>query len=128
MKPSIKRIWHPYWLWEETKYNMWGSVTGRYSYLQNAIAFMEDTKEFGKYMMQVVDEWEYSCEHNLSNIESNRRAWIGQAAVALNMKCPESITRDAWKYLNEDQQKRANEEADKAIKHWEKIYVKKTTK
>lgn len=128
MKHLIKRIWHPYWLWEETKYNMWGSVEGRYSYLQKAIAFMEDTKKFGKYMRQVVDEWEYSCEHNLSNIESNRRAWIGQAAVALKMNCPETITRDAWQYLNEEQQKRANSEADKAIKYWEKIYVKKTTR
>lgn len=121
---EIPRIWHPYWLWEENKYNMWGHVEIRYSWLQRAVEFTSDHKLYGKWMMKVVKDWKYSCEHNLSNIESNRRAWLGHAAVAYYMKCPEDIVRAAWAYLDEKQQQAANDEADKAIAYWEKKFKK----
>lgn len=70
-------------------------------------------------MLQVADKWKYSCEHNLSNKTQNRKAWIGHAACALALGCPEDITREAWSYLTEEQQQRANDEAQKAIKYWE---------
>jgi len=123
-KRLIKQMWHPYWLWEEVKYNMWGQVENREEYLKKAIEFTGDYKKYGKYMKRVVDKWKYSCEHNLSCLGQNRQAWIGHAAVALAMKCPEDITREAWWHLTDEQRDLANKEADKAIALWEKRYAK----
>jgi hypothetical protein len=127
-KPLIEPIWHPYWKWEEVKFNMWGSVENKKEFLQKAIEFTGDHKLYGKYMMRVVKEWKYSCEHNLSKDSQNKRAWVGHAAVALAMQCPEDIVRAAWWHLTDEQRELANKEADKAINYWEKQYVKKTTK
>ena len=122
MKPLIKRIYHPYWLWEETKYNLWGHVASHDEWLRKAIRFTGDYKLYGKWMRKVIKNWKYSCEHNLSNLESNRKAWLGHAAIALAIRCPEYITREAWGYLSEKQQNFANKEAQKAIDLWEKKY------
>lgn len=115
----IKRIYHPYWLWEEVDKNMWGVVDNRKKYLDWAIKFTGDHKKYGRFMMRVSNEWTHSCEHNLSNLTQNRRAWIGHAACALANECPEDIVRQAWGYLTKEQQVLANERADRAIEHWE---------
>lgn len=127
-KQSIKRIWHPYWLWEEVKFNMWGTPIDGEDMLKKAVKFTGDHKLYGKWMMKVVKEWKYSCEHNLSCLEQNRQAWIGHAAVALAFKCPEDITRLAWWQLTDRQRELANKEADKAITYWENKYAEKNTK
>jgi len=74
-------------------------------------------------MVKVVEQWKHSCEHNLSNLEQNRKAWIGHAACALAFQCPEDIIRQAWGYLTKEQQILANNEAEKAIKLWESEYA-----
>lgn len=98
---------------------MWGSVSDRKKYLKLAIEFTGDHKKYGRFMLRVANEWKYSCEHNLSNVTQNRKAWIGHAATALAIGCPEDITRQAWSYLSDDQQNKANHKADKAILYWE---------
>lgn len=118
MKP-LTRIYHPYWDWEEVEANMWGTVDNREKYLKKAIEFTGDHKLYGRFMLKVVDDWPLSCEHNLSNKTQNRKAWIGHAACALAMGCPEDIVREAWKYLTEDQQNKANQKALEAIETWE---------
>jgi hypothetical protein len=102
---------------------MWGSVQDKKAYLEKAIKFTGDHKLYGRFMIQVVNKWDKSCEHNLSNMTQNRRAWIGHAAVALAIGCPEDIVRKAWGFLSEDQQIKANNEADKAIKIWEEKHL-----
>jgi hypothetical protein len=99
---------------------MWGSVKDRKAWLQKAIEFTGNAELYGKWMMRVTAEWRYSCEHNLTKMDTNRKAWIGHAAVALAMQCPEDIVREAWGFLSQDQQYRANEKAQQAIDHWEK--------
>lgn len=121
----IKRIYHPYWLWEEVEYNMWGKIKDKKAFLEKAIEFTSDHILYGSYMMKAVKQWKYSCEHNLSNITQNRQAWIGHAACALAFQCPEDIIRSAWGYLTEEQQILANEQADIAIKYWEDNYAEK---
>lgn len=120
---SIKRIYHPYYKWEETYSNMWGSVKNKDAYLQVAIDFTGNAKLYGSHMKRVQEEWKISCEHNLSNKTQNRKAWIGHAACALAFGCPEQITREAWAYLSEGQQKEANDVADIAISLWEKRHL-----
>jgi hypothetical protein len=99
---------------------MWGSVSNRKEWLKKAIEFTGNHELYGSWMIKVSQEWKYSCEHNLTDKSSNRRAWIGHAAVAFAMQCPEDITRQAWAFLTEEQQTLANLEADKAINLWER--------
>ena len=120
----INRIYHPYWDWEENLFNMWGSVDNREFYLKKAIEFTGDYKIYGESMMKVVSAWGKSCEHNLTNITQNRKAWLGHAACALAFKCPEDIVREAWGNLSTYQQTQANKMADKAIKFWERNHAK----
>lgn len=115
----LTRIYHPYWVWEEVSFNMWGAVKDKASLLRKAIEFTGNSELYGKYMMRVAKEWKCSCEHNLTNLEQNRKAWIGHAACALAFRCPEGIVREAWGYLSEEQQRKANEVAQKTIEWWE---------
>lgn len=98
---------------------MWGKVKDRAAYLQLAIEFTGNHKKYGIAMMRVIDEWPISCEQNLSDTSQNRRAWIGHAACAIEINCPEDIVREAWHHLTDEQRRDANKQADIAIESWE---------
>jgi hypothetical protein len=116
----MKQIFHNYKKWEEYKAGMWRIPCGceRDIMTDKALRFMSDTKLFGSHMLEVIDLWVYSCEHNLTSPSQNRQAWIGQAACCLGANCPESITRLAWRLLTKKQQAQANAMADSAIYRW----------
>jgi hypothetical protein len=114
-----KRIYHPFHEWEEIEANMWGEVANRKVYLKKAIAFTSDHKKYGRFMVRVICEWPNSCENALTDQNLNKKAWIGHAATALALACPEDITREAWGYLTDEQRTLANREADRAISIWE---------
>jgi len=120
----IKRVYHPYWDWEEIDHNMWGSVENRKVWIKRAIDFTSDHKKYGRFMMRVISEWPISCENALTDYNINRKAWVGHAAAALAMGCPEDIVREAWSKLNYEQQLLANKEAERAIQTWEHNYIK----
>lgn len=120
----MKRVYHPYWAWEEIKYNMWGGVTDRKLYLRRAIELTGDHKKYGRFMMKVIDKWPISCENALTDQYINRKAWLGHAACALAIECPEDITREAWSKLTNEQQLLANKKAEQAIQAWEYNYNK----
>ncbi len=117
----MKQKYHPYKEWEDYLCGMWRKVSAveEAKYLDKAIQFTGDAQEYGSYMMRVAKEWPISCEHNLTDISQNRRAWIGHAACCLAIKCPEYITRQAWGFLSQRQQNEANAQADIAIGWWE---------
>ena len=115
--PSDDEIWHPWWLLEEVKHNMWGDVSHRKTWLEIAIAFTGNADLYGEWMRRVVREWRYSCEHNLTK-RGDKRPWVGHAAVALAIGCPEDIVRQAWAFLSFDQQVSANRKAEEAIELW----------
>jgi precorrin-2 methylase len=121
---KFKRVYHPYELWEEIKFGMWDDVSDEKEWLEKAILFTGDHKLYGSFMMRVVSEWPISCENALTDYNINRRAWVGHAACALGMGCPEHITRKAWRFLSYEQQYLANEEASRAIRAWENNYFK----
>lgn len=121
MKPSFNRVYHPYWLWEEVRFNMWGVAVDKVAQLEWAINFTGDHILYGSWMKKVVDDWPFSCAHNLSNTEQNRKAWIGHAACAYANQCPEDIVRSAWGRLTKEQQQLANDQAQKAIEYWESM-------
>lgn len=127
----IKQIYHHYELWEDFKNGMWvrSVPENEENYLlEKAITFTGDHLLYGSWMLKVIDQWPIACEQNLTNATINRRAWIGQAAVSLAIKCPEYITRLAWWNLSESQQTLANRQADNAIEKWERQYLESLIK
>lgn len=117
--PPDGEVWHPWWAWEEIQANMWGDVTHRKTWLQIAIAFTGNAELYGEWMLKVAKRWKYSCEHNLTK-PGDKRPWIGHAAVALALGCPEDIVREAWGHLDQIQQDAANKKALEAIEYWRK--------
>jgi hypothetical protein len=118
----MKRIYHRYELWEDVAAGMWRKVTmaERKKYLQQAIDFTGDSELYGSWMLKVIIEWPLSCEHNMTAVDSNRKAFVGHAAVCLALGIPEDITREAWKFLSIEQQDKANDKAGEAIAEWER--------
>lgn len=121
---KIEQVWHPWHLWEEVSHNMWGTVSDRSGYLEQAIEFTGDHKRYGHFMKRVALEWPISCENALTDPHLNHKAWIGHAACALAFKCPEDIVRQAWSYLNDGQKYLANQEASRTIRDWRIRYCK----
>ena len=120
----MKRVWHPIHNWEELESGMWDEVSNKSELLEKAIEFTGDHELYGSYMHRVINEWQISCENALTDSLLNRRAWIGHAACALALRCPEDITRKAWGHLTDEQRVLANRQADRAIKEWEYNYGK----
>ena len=115
--PKHGEIWHPYWRWEEVGHNMWGIVSHRKTWVQIAVTFTGNADLYGEWMLRVVNEWPNSCQHNLTKA-GDKRPWIGHAAVALAIGCPEDIVREAWAMLTTEQQNSANAKAQQAIEAW----------
>jgi hypothetical protein len=117
----MKRIWHPYWDWEDYKAGMWRKVTSKESlvFLDKAIEFTGNADLYGSFMLRVIREWHIACEHNFTDVSINRRAWVGHAACCMAIKCPEYITRQAWGRLTQYQRDEADAQATIAIDTWE---------
>ncbi len=126
LEPSPGEIWHPWWVLEEVKSNMWGSVSHRKTWLDIAVLFTGNADLYGEWMMKVTQDWPYSCEHNLTK-SGDKRPWIGHAAVAYAMQIPEDIVRSAWAFLSDEQQEQANKKASEAIEHWRSKNAKTST-
>jgi predicted phosphoadenosine phosphosulfate sulfurtransferase len=123
----MRQIFHHYKEWEDFKSGMWRVVDdGEFDTLfKKCVEFMGCHDLYGLAMIRVINEWPKACEHNLTNMSVNRKAWVGQAACQLQINCPEYITRSAWGLLTEYQQKEANRVADIAIKPWETNFTSK---
>ena len=120
----LKRIWRRIDEWEEIEHNMWGAVSDIAAAKREAFCFTSNASLYGSYMSRVIKEMPASCENALTDYNINRKAWLGQAAVALALNIPEDITRAAWKELNDEQRFLANREAAKYIRIWEDDHVK----
>lgn len=116
----MRRIYHPYWDWEDYKAGMWrkAAKSEEPELLQAAIAFTGDAKLYGSFMRRVTRQWPIACEHNLTEPALNRRAWLGHAAACLAIGSPEYITRQAWWLLTQDQRDDADAQANSAIQGW----------
>lgn len=121
---KLRRVYRKCTEWEELYYNMWGSVGSTKEWKERAIKFTGNHRLYGFFMQRVVAEWPVSCENALTDYALNQKAWIGHAAVALAFRCPEHITRLAWKELTGEQQLLANNEARRAISVWKHNYRK----
>ena len=121
-RKRIRRVWEPIDEWEEIAANMWGDIQDRETFLRRAVIFTGNHRLYGRYMQRVVIEWPVSCRNALTDESMNRKAWIGHAACALALGCPEDITRQAWGMLTDGQRLLANRQAERAIQSWEVRY------
>lgn len=119
---TIKRVFHPYTKWEDYTHGFYENCSGKEkeSKLEKCIILFNSEQLTREYMFRVVNEWKYSCEHNLTNESLNQIAYIGQAACCLYASIPNTITMEAWSMLSQDVQERSNKIAKEAIKEWNK--------
>lgn len=116
-QPPAGEVWHPFLELEEAESRMWANVSKRATWLKLAETFTGDAELYGEWMLRVIEAWPKSCEHNLTK-GGDKRPWIGHAAVALAIGCPEDIVRAAWGNLSQSQQDAANKKAEEAIEIW----------
>jgi hypothetical protein len=116
----MKRIYHNYLKWEDYLNGMWRKVLPEEEeeMLHVAIEFTGDHSRYGSAMRRVIKEWPFTCEHNITDNSINKKAFIGHCAVCIELGIPEYITRQAWGFLNQEQQDLANLEAENTIKEW----------
>lgn len=114
------RIYHSYDKWECIKYGFYENKPENMTKEEGEkiyYEFLSNLDEFEDALGHVISEWKYSCEHNLSNKNMNRIAWLGQASVCYARKIPSSC-RAGFNLLNEEQQFKANELALQYLNIW----------
>lgn len=79
--------------------------------------FLRDSSRFERALERVITEWTNSCEHYLTNVNMNRIAWLGQAAMCIETRVP-SCFRGGFNRLSEDEKFRANALALKWLNVW----------
>jgi hypothetical protein len=121
----LKRKYHHYLKCEEYLTNMWKQIPieKRDDAIQASKNLMLNIPQFTNAMKNVVDNWPFSCEANLT-AAMNHQAWLGHAGCAFNHDAPEDLTRLAWAMLTEEQQDLANLAADEAKQYWVDNYAK----
>lgn len=119
-KVEESRIYHPYTIWEDWKGGFYDNCSGeaKQEKINSAIRMFDSEQLTREYMMKVINEWKYSCEHNLTNNTINKIAYIGQAACCLYDKIPNTITMEAWSKIKKENRKRADQIALEVLNIW----------
>lgn len=116
----MKRIFHHFSLWEDFHAGMYDeSKDGRIDRVKKAAEILGTPDICREAMEKVVSEWKIATEYNLSNLEINRKAWLGQAACSCYAGIHEDETREAWGIMTEAQRIEANRIAADIIKKWQ---------
>lgn len=79
--------------------------------------FLADLARFEKGLVGVLRDWPNSCEHYLTNVNMNRIAWLGQAAMCHETGIP-AIFRGGYNRLSPEQQQAADDLALKYLNIW----------
>jgi hypothetical protein len=116
----MKRIYHHYTLWEDFRAGFYDNCSGeeKKDKINKAIELFSNPELTRDYMMMAIDEWSYSCEHNLSNESMNKIAYIGQAACCLYFGIPSTVTMESWSKVEKEHQDKANEIAKEVLNIW----------
>ena len=116
----MQRVFHHYSLWEDYHAGMYDeSKDGRAERVKQAAKILGTPDICRKAMEKVVSEWKIATEYNLSNLEINRKAWLGQAACCCYAGIHEDETREAWGIMTEEQRIEANRIAAIIIRKWQ---------
>jgi hypothetical protein len=116
----MDRTYHSYKKWEDYRAGFYNNCSGsvKKEMIEQVIIMFSDAKLTKKYMEQVITDWVYSCEHNLSNDSLNKIAYIGQAACCIFAGVPSTVTMEAWNLLTPEIQERADRIANHILNTW----------
>ena len=119
-----EQVFHPYDVWEDHNYGFYNNISGgnKLQMVQDVVGLFSDPSKTNLYMMRVVKEWKYFCEHNFTNPSINKVAYLGQAACALYKDVPSTVTMEAWSEVPENYKDIANQIAEDCIEYWTKNY------
>ena len=123
----MDRIYHNFKKWEDNENGMYKKTCfmDEQKMIYDCAILLRSQEWLYEAMSQVTHFWFYSSEHNLTNINRNRQAWLGQAACCLVHGAPEYLTKIAWNdFLNEKSRKEANKIADETIAIWEEKHMR----
>ncbi len=118
----MNRVWHPYMTWEDYLAGMYDLASDMPRQVAQACELLGNPEGLRDAMGDAIHAWPIAAEHYLSDLSSNRRAWVGQAACHHLLGVPAQATKAAWWQLTEEQREAANDAADSAIKSWEEVY------
>ncbi len=115
----MKQIFHPFHLWEDHKHKFYNNNCDNKEQKVKSVINLFSSEELTTiYMNRVIEEWRYSCEHNLTNDSMNKIAYLGQAACALYDNVPCIVTMNVWRSLPIDIRLRADEIAKQTLIKW----------
>lgn len=116
----MKQIFHHYDLWEDYKYDFYNNCSGniKEEKIKKVIELFNSEELTRYYMSYIINNWKYSCEHNLTNPSINKIAYIGQCACAMYARVPNTVTMFAWNLLDEHVRSRANKIAQECLDLW----------
>lgn len=121
----MKRIYHDYRKWECFHNGMYIERKGeeREPYIQLALSLLRSPKLLRYHMESAAKEWHFSAQNHMTCRSCNRQAYLGQVACCHAHGVGESETREAWKFLTEEERVIANGIADDIINLWEGWYL-----
>jgi hypothetical protein len=126
----MNRIYHHWEKWECYRAGFWNTVPPGQLSTDDAkriyAEFLSDLPRFENALCRVLIEWKHSCDQFLSNDNINRTAWLGQASLCIETRIPSKF-RGGFRLLTIDQQRAANETAEKWFDVWVRMKESETT-
>ena len=127
-----KQYFIKYTEWEDYKNGFYSTTVPTYlseeELIQKSINLLSNATKFNDKCRMVLLRWINSAKVNLTNPETNHKAWLGQAACCYGHLAPNYITRLAWVQLDPKTQKIANRIAKKNIDEFlTKLYANEHT-
>lgn len=116
----MERIYHRYELWEDYPAGFYDNVSGKNKkeLINKVIELFSSESKTREYMNRVINEWPYSCEHNLTNPAMNQIAYLGQGACCIYAGVPSSITMEAWYMVDKKFRDQADKIAEEIINEY----------
>jgi len=121
----IERIYHSWEKWEDHKNGFYNNISGanKQEMIDKVIELFSDPEKTKEYMLMVINEWFYSCQHNLTNDSMNKIAYIGQGACCLYGGVPSTVTMEAWSKVPEENRVLADRIASDVLEIWEQKHI-----
>lgn len=115
---KVRRIYHPYWDWECFHAGMFANSQLDADFAKGMYRdFLANIDTFNYFMSQVVEQWPKSCEHFLTNPDTNRVAWLGQSSMCMATGVSRKY-RSGFMLLADKQQQAANHAASQVLMKW----------
>ena len=116
----MKRIYHPYTLWEDIRRGFYDNCSGadKKEKIEKVIEMFSSPELTREFIMLDINKGSYSCEHELTNESMNKIAYLGQAACCLYSDIPSTVTMESWSKLTTEVQEEANKIANEVLEIW----------